>query len=45
MFRRPPAGQQAAVLINVAVVVVVAVSCRALEPTAFSNYQKTKSDS
>lgn len=41
MFQRPPAGRQAAALMNVAVV-VVAASCRALEPTAFSSYQKTK---
>lgn len=42
MFQRPPAGRQAAALTNVAgvVVVVVAVSRRAFEPTAFSNYQK-----
>lgn len=44
MFRRPPAGRQAAALINAAVV-VVAVWRPALEPTAFLNYQKTKSDS
>lgn len=45
MFQRPPAGRQAAALINAAVVVVVGVWRPALEPTACLNYQKTKSDS
>lgn len=46
MFQRPPAGRQAAALINAAVVVVAVAAWRpALEPTAFLNYQKTKSDS